>query len=129
MKSNFLRNFISFESAGLRTIFLNLNTHLFFRRFNVAQWYSGQYAGLRLVQTMFFTQVRCMGDRIWGRLSFFPILLVRDLVRHGGVLRHIKMVSFKYFRSLRSVSLRFWTGLGADHTVFWKNCMGMFYNS
>ena len=70
------------------------------------------------MQTMFFTQVRRMGGRISGRLSFFPILLVRDLARHGGVLRHIKMVSFKYFRSLRSVSLRFWTGLGADHTVF-----------
>ena len=58
------------------------------------------------------------GGPYLGSLEFFPILLVRDLVRHGGVLRHIKMVSFKYFRSLRSVSLRFWTGLGADHTVF-----------
>ena len=55
-------------------------------------------------------------------------ILLRHLVRHGVVFEHIKMVSFKYFSLLWSVPLRFWAGLGADHTVFWKNRVGMFYN-
>ena len=32
-----------------------------------------------------------------------------------------KMILFKYFLRLWSVSSRFWAGLGADHTLFYKN--------
>ena len=38
------------------------------------------------------------------------------------------MVSYKYFRSLRFVSSKFWAGLGAVHTVFHENSENMFYN-
>ena len=34
-----------------------------------------------------------------------------------------KLVSFKYLRRLWSASLWFWESLGADHTIFRKNCV------
>ena len=37
-----------------------------------------------------------------------------------------KMISFKYFRLLLSVSSTFWGGLGADHTVFHRNWESVF---
>ena len=47
-------------------------------------------------------------------------IMLCDLVRHGGVFKHITMVNFKYFWLLWSVSLRFWASLGF--------VLGMFYN-
>ena len=39
-----------------------------------------------------------------------------------------EMISFKYFCSLWLISSKFWVSLGADHTVYRKNCDRMFYN-
>ena len=39
-----------------------------------------------------------------------------------------EMVSSKYFLSLWLISSEIWVSLGADHTVFLKNCDSRFYN-
>ena len=56
-ETNFLGCILSFQIVGSRAIFLNLNIHLFFRRFNVVQQYSGQYILFVTVRTPFFTHV------------------------------------------------------------------------
>ena len=58
-----------------------------------------------------------------------PIIftLVCDLGRYGGVLEHIKNDQFQVFSAVVVVSSTFWAGLGADHTVFYKNCESIFY--
>ena len=53
----------------------------------------------------------------------FPIVffLFSDRGRHGGLLKLMKNDTFKYFLPLWPVFSRFWAGLGADHTLFYKN--------
>ena len=53
----------------------------------------------------------------------FPIVFFKfsDRGRHGGLLKLMKNDTFKYFLPLWPVFSRFWAGLGADHTLFYKN--------
>ena len=58
----------------------------------------------------------------------YPVvfILLCDCGRHGRVLKLKKMVSFKNFRPLWSVSSGFRADPGADHTAFRRNCESMF---
>ena len=54
-------------------------------------------------------------------------ILLCDQSRKGEVLRIMKMVNWKYFRSLWSVSSLFWAVPGVDHTICdesnWYSCV------
>lgn len=53
----------------------------------------------------------------------FPIVFLYFLIEVGmeDCWSLWKMILFKYFLPLWFVSSRFWAGLGADHTLFYKN--------
>ena len=56
---------------------------------------------------------------MWLRFQLFFFILVEVGMEDCWSLW--KMILFKYFLPLWFVSSRFWAGLGADHTLFYKN--------
>ena len=56
-------------------------------------------------------------------------ILLCNLDRHGRLLKVMKKVSYKYFRSLCSISSKLRGGPGTDHTVFGNNCQSILYRA
>ena len=85
----------------------------------------------------FFRQVKT-----WQILELHGMTIVSNLVACSIVLLFFcfeilvdmecsniwEMISFKYFCSLWLICSKFWVSLGADHTVYHKNCDRIFYN-
>ena len=55
-------------------------------------------------------------------------ILLCHLGQHGKCSNLLKLISFKNFQALLSVSLRFCAGPDANHTVLYKNCESMHYS-